>query len=60
MLYHFLFPFAERFRVFNVFRYITFRSAGAVLTAMLLSLLLGPAFVRALRRLSRSGAGTWP
>jgi phospho-N-acetylmuramoyl-pentapeptide-transferase len=38
--------------VFNVFRYITFRSAGAVLTAMLLSLLLGPAFVRALRRLS--------
>src|SRR4029079_5799853 len=52
MLYHFLFPFADRFKVFNVFRYITFRSAGAVLTAMLLSLLLGPAFVRALRRLS--------
>ena len=52
MLYHFLFPLAERWAVFNVFRYITFRSAGAVLTAMLLSLLLGPAFVRALRRLS--------
>jgi len=52
MLYHFLFPLADRWAVFNVFRYITFRSAGAVLTAMLLSLLLGPAFVRALRRLS--------
>jgi phospho-N-acetylmuramoyl-pentapeptide-transferase len=52
MLYHLLFPLAERWAVFNVFRYITFRSAGAVLTAMLLSLLLGPAFVRALRRLS--------
>ena len=52
MLYHLLFPLAERWAVFNVFRYITFRSAGAVLTAMLLSLLLGPAFIRALRRLS--------
>jgi phospho-N-acetylmuramoyl-pentapeptide-transferase len=52
MLYHLLFPMADRWAVFNVFRYITFRSAGAVLTAMLLSLLLGPAFVRALRRLS--------
>ncbi|HEV8629563.1 MAG TPA: phospho-N-acetylmuramoyl-pentapeptide-transferase [Thermoanaerobaculia bacterium] len=52
MLYHLLFPLAGRWAVFNVFRYITFRSAGAVLTAMLLSLLLGPAFVRALRRLS--------
>ncbi|HXT22357.1 MAG TPA: phospho-N-acetylmuramoyl-pentapeptide-transferase [Thermoanaerobaculia bacterium] len=52
MLYHLLFPLAERWAVFNVFRYITFRSAGAVLTAMVLSLLLGPAFVRLLRRLS--------
>jgi phospho-N-acetylmuramoyl-pentapeptide-transferase len=52
MLYHLLFPLADRWAVFNVFRYITFRSAGAVLTAVLLSLLLGPAFVRALRRLS--------
>jgi len=52
MLYHLLFPLADRWPVFNVFRYITFRSAGAVLTAVLLSLLLGPAFVRALRRLS--------
>jgi phospho-N-acetylmuramoyl-pentapeptide-transferase len=52
MLYHLLFPLADRWAVFNVFRYITFRSAGAVLTAVVLSLLLGPAFVRALRRLS--------
>src|SRR5262245_47713483 len=52
MLYHLLFPLADRWPVFNGFRYITFRSAGAVLTAVLLSLLLGPAFVRTLRRLS--------
>jgi phospho-N-acetylmuramoyl-pentapeptide-transferase len=52
MLYHLLFPLADRWPVFNVFRYITFRSAGAVMTAVLLSLLLGPAFIRTLRRLS--------
>jgi phospho-N-acetylmuramoyl-pentapeptide-transferase len=52
MLYHLLYPLAERFSVFNVFRYITFRTAGAVVTALLLSLFLGPAFVRTLRRLS--------
>jgi phospho-N-acetylmuramoyl-pentapeptide-transferase len=52
MLYHLLFPLAEQWAVFNVFRYITFRSAGAVMTAVLLSLLLGPGFIRTLRRLS--------
>ena len=34
MLYHLLFPLHEQFAVFNVFRYITFRAAGAVLTAV--------------------------
>jgi phospho-N-acetylmuramoyl-pentapeptide-transferase len=52
MLYHLLFPLADEWAVFNVFRYITFRSAGAVMTAVLLALLLGPRFVRTLRRLS--------
>ncbi len=52
MLYHLLFPLAERIMLFNVFRYITFRAAGAVLTALLLSLLLGPLFIKLLRRLS--------
>jgi phospho-N-acetylmuramoyl-pentapeptide-transferase len=52
MLYHLLFPLSERFAALNVFRYLTFRAAGAVVTAVLLSLLLGPWVVRALRRLS--------
>jgi phospho-N-acetylmuramoyl-pentapeptide-transferase len=52
MLFHLLFPLHEQFAAFNVFRYITFRAAGAVVTALLLSLLLGPWFVRSLNRLS--------
>ncbi len=52
MLFHLLYPLAEQYPVFNVFRYITFRAAGAVVTALLLSLWLGPWFIRMLRRLS--------
>ncbi len=52
MLYHLLFPLADQFAIFNVFRYITFRAAGAILTALLLSLLFGPWFIRTLKRLS--------
>ncbi len=52
MLYHLLYPLHEEFSAFNVFRYITFRAAGAVATAVLMSLFLGPVFIRTLRRLS--------
>lgn len=51
MLYYFLFPLAEQVGIFNVFRYITFRSLGAALTALLLSLVLGPWFIRWLSRM---------
>jgi phospho-N-acetylmuramoyl-pentapeptide-transferase len=51
MLYHLLYPLRETFAGFNVFRYITFRSAGAVLTSLLVSFLLGPSMIAWLRRL---------
>ncbi|HXS09853.1 MAG TPA: phospho-N-acetylmuramoyl-pentapeptide-transferase, partial [Candidatus Krumholzibacteria bacterium] len=50
MLYHLLYPLHTEISVFNVFRYITFRSAYAMVTALLISFLLGPAFIRMLRR----------
>jgi len=52
MLFHLLFPLRDVFPVLNVFRYITFRTAGAIVTALVLSLLLGPWFIRKLRGLS--------
>ena len=52
MLYHLLFPLREMFGIFNVFRYITFRTGGAVVTALVLSIVLGPWFISTLRRLS--------
>ena len=52
MLYHLLYPLHELSGVFNVFRYITFRTAAAVVTSLVLSLVLGPWLIRTLRRLS--------
>ena len=52
MLYHLLLPLRDEFALFNVVRYITFRTAAAVVTALLLALLLGPRFIHTLRRLS--------
>ncbi|HEX7578712.1 MAG TPA: phospho-N-acetylmuramoyl-pentapeptide-transferase, partial [Thermoanaerobaculia bacterium] len=49
MIYRFLFPLHERIPVLNVFRYITFRAACAALTALILSILLGPVLIRWLR-----------
>jgi len=42
MLYNLFAPFADDFALFNLFRYLTFRSGGAVMTALLVSFLLGP------------------
>src|SRR5512138_2874905 len=56
MLYHILYEFLyplntvwSPLRVLNVFNYITFRTAYASLTALLLSLLLGPWLIQRLR-----------
>jgi phospho-N-acetylmuramoyl-pentapeptide-transferase len=51
VLYHLLTPLADDFVVFNVFRYITFRTAAATLTALFLTFLLAPPLIRALRGL---------
>lgn len=49
MLYHLLFPLAPQFGVLNVTRYITFRTAVASISALAISLLLGPWLIRRLR-----------
>jgi phospho-N-acetylmuramoyl-pentapeptide-transferase len=49
MLYQLLYPLHTTFSVLNVIRYITFRTAAASLTALAISLLLGPWLIRTLR-----------
>jgi phospho-N-acetylmuramoyl-pentapeptide-transferase len=55
MLYLFLYPLADQFHALNVFRYITFRSGGAVVTALLISFIFGPYIIAWLK--STQGEG---
>src|SRR5712664_4852312 len=49
MLYHLLAPLARQHIIFNLFNYITFRAAGATVTALLLAFVVGPWIIRKLR-----------
>jgi len=49
MLFNFLAPLADSFQPFNLFRYITFRTGGAVMTALIICFLFGPAVINWLR-----------
>ncbi len=55
MLFNFLYPLADQFAAFNVFRYLTFRTGGAVITALVVSFVIGPPLIRTLR--SHQGGG---
>ena len=51
MLYHLLYPLRTVFGGFNVFRYITFRTIFAILTALIISMLVGGWFIHKLREM---------
>ena len=55
MLYHLLYPLRTHVPVFNVFRYLTVRTGGAMFTAMLFVFLFGPWIIDHLRL--RQGKG---
>ena len=55
MLYNLLAPLADQFSLFNLFRYLTFRTGGAIITALIVSFVLGPIVIRWLR--TRQGTG---
>jgi len=49
MFYHIFVPLSEYSIVFNVFRYVTFRSIAAFITALLFALFIGPYIIRTLK-----------
>ena len=52
MLYFLLQPLARVATVFNLLNYITFRAAGAFVTALLVAFVVGPVIIRRLRAMS--------
>ena len=51
MIYHLLYPLHTTFSSFNVFRYITFRTIYAAITALVICFVLGPWLIRKLQLL---------
>ncbi len=55
MLPEYLLPLVEQFPAFNIFRYISFRTGGAILTSLLICFVLGPSFIKFLRKFQETG-----
>ena len=55
MLYNLFAEYSNQGGILNLFRYLTFRSGGAILTAMLLSFFFTPHVIRILKRLQKEG-----
>jgi phospho-N-acetylmuramoyl-pentapeptide-transferase len=49
MFYHLFAPLGKSYIIFNLFNYISFRAAGAMVTALLIAFIVGPGIIRALR-----------
>ncbi len=47
--------FADQLILFNLFRYLTFRSGAACITALIISLVMGPSLIRWLKSVQRGG-----
>ncbi len=60
MFYEFLYPLGDEHIFFNVFRYITFRSAMAAVTAFLICVIFGPWIIRCLKRIRAVGSTKRP
>ncbi len=54
-MFYFLVSLSNQVAAFNVFRYITFRSGGAILTALIVAFIMGPSTIAWLRK--RQGKG---
>jgi len=55
MLYHLFGSLADKFEPFNVFRYLTFRTAGAIMTSLVISFICGRPIINWLRSVQREG-----
>ena len=55
MLPDFFLTYTEYFQPLNLFKYITFRSIGALLTALLISFIFGPKIIALLKKMQKKG-----
>lgn len=49
MLYNLLFPLSDKYSFLNIFKYLTFRTGGAIFTALIICFLIGPSVIHWLK-----------
>ena len=54
-MFYLLSELSSQFNVLNVFRYLTFRTGGAVITALMVAFVFGPSIIRWLRSKQKTG-----
>ncbi|MEM7679801.1 MAG: phospho-N-acetylmuramoyl-pentapeptide-transferase [Pseudomonadota bacterium] len=55
MLYNLLTPLADEYLFFNLFRYLTFRTGGAIMTALVICFIIAPPMIRWLKSKQKKG-----
>jgi phospho-N-acetylmuramoyl-pentapeptide-transferase len=55
VLYHLLTQFSDNFIFFNLFNYLTFRTGGAIITALIIAFAIGKPLIRKLKSLQGAG-----
>jgi phospho-N-acetylmuramoyl-pentapeptide-transferase len=55
VLYNILAPLGDDYILFNLFRYLTFRTGAAMMTSLIICFIIGPAMIRWLRSLQAGG-----
>lgn len=55
MLYNLLYPLADDLKILNLFKYLTFRAGGAVITALFITMIIAPAMIRWLKKKQGEG-----
>ena len=55
MLYNLLTPLADEFIFFNLFRYLTFRTGAAIMTALVICFVIAPPMIRWLKKKQKEG-----
>ncbi len=54
-MFYYLTNFSDQFALFNVFKYLSFRAGGAIMTALLIAFMVGPSLIRWMRRKQGKG-----
>ena len=55
MFYYLFYPLIETYSFLNLFKYISFRAGGALFTALTLSFVFGPFFIKKLKKFQKKG-----